>query len=59
MIEILKSGTKKKCTCKECGCIFTYEDEDVKGKIADYFANDYTYINCPQCNNEIRLVGVK
>lgn len=59
MIEIIKQGTKKKCTCKECGCIFTYEAEDVKGKITNFFSTDYSYINCPQCNNEIRLVWVK
>ena len=29
MIEILKEGTKKKTTCKNCGAVLSYEMEDV------------------------------
>lgn len=59
MIEILKPGTKKKRTCNECGCIFTYEDEDMKCENSNYFRTDYSYVICPQCNNKIRLEGVR
>ena len=61
MIEIIKPGTKEKCTCKECGCIFTYEAEDVKlsGACLCEFGAEYSYVKCPQCNNQIHLVEIK
>ena len=62
MIEIIKRGTKKSCTCKECGCIFRYEEEDIEVE------NKYTFsclgveghtwvelIMCPQCDEKIIL----
>ena len=56
MIEIIKTGTKTKCTCKECGCIFSYESDDVKIKEAAYYGGgDTKYIDCPQCSNRIYL----
>lgn len=59
MIKIIKPGTKKKCTCEECGCLFTYEAEDIKIGGTGYHGGDYSYIKCPQCNNEIYLVEMK
>lgn len=60
MIEIIKKGTKKKCTCKECGCIFTYEDEDIQIEESKYHGGgDSKYIDCPQCNNRIYLNAFK
>lgn len=56
MIEILKRGTKEKCTCKECGCLFTYEQEDIE---LGAYGRTYSYVKCPQCDNEIHLVEVK
>lgn len=56
MIEIIKTGTKTKQTCKECGCVFTYEAEDVKFEEAKYHGGgDSKYIDCPQCSNRIYL----
>lgn len=50
MIEIIKHGTKQKTTCKKCGCLFSFENEDLKTR----YENPNTgMINCPQCNNEI------
>lgn len=30
MIEIIKPGTKEKISCKSCGCLFSYEKEDIE-----------------------------
>lgn len=62
MIEIIKNGTKKQLTCKQCGCLFSYEAEDIQTK--DYghnFDNLHTqqYIICPQCKNNIILKGTR
>lgn len=44
MIEIIKPGqTKFTATCSQCGCEFTYELEDVVGKV----------VVCPCCGNHI------
>lgn len=32
MIKIIRKGTRKVQECKECGCLFSYEEEDVKTK---------------------------
>lgn len=56
MVEIIKRGTKTKHTCNECGCIFTYEIEDVKFEESAFHSGvDCKYIDCPQCSNRIYL----
>lgn len=30
MIEIIKPGTKEKISCNSCGCLFSYEKEDIE-----------------------------
>lgn len=66
MIEIIKRGTKKTCTCDNCGCYFSYEEEDIK--VESYHAFDITqmgddtykeYVQCPQCDTEIILSQTK
>jgi hypothetical protein len=60
MIEIIKRGTRKTCTCKECGCLFTYEKEDIQVERSSYIhGGGYEYIDCPQCNNRFYLGEVK
>lgn len=53
MIKILKQGIKPKKTktiytaiCELCGCIFEFEDEDIKG---ERIPNGNLFINCPNC----------
>ncbi len=29
MIKIIEKGTKHKIRCKDCGCLFCFDDEDV------------------------------
>ena len=63
MIEIIKRGTKHIAICHECGCKFSYEDEDVINEND----NEYTYIcdmtkayiNCPQCNAKVIIKQTK
>jgi hypothetical protein len=35
MIEIIKRGTKHTTVCAECGCKFSYEDEDVLNDVVE------------------------
>ena len=58
MIKIIKEGTIKITKCSNCGCKFSYEEEDI-GKDG-LFANNSifigkTWIVCPQCGKEIVL----
>lgn len=44
MIKIIKDGVKTfKTTCPNCGCEFTYENEDI----------NISVVICPCCNNPI------
>ncbi len=64
MIKIIRKGTRKVQECKECGCLFSYEEEDVKTKTGSdclgimpvYYEK---YINCPQCKKNITLEEIK
>lgn len=62
MIKIIKHGTLTKTTCAECGCIFTYEDEDVLSTeccVNDRFGYTRRYIECPQCKTQIILEATR
>jgi hypothetical protein len=61
MIKIIKPGTKKKINCDACGCLFSYEKEDVGyGDIANVFPMTAIgmYVTCPQCKEKIVLEGI-
>lgn len=57
MIKIIEKGTKRKIRCKDCGCLFSFDDRDVniRTRIRIYGAEVYGTIVCPQCKNEIVL----
>lgn len=59
MIKIIKPGTKKTAECENCGCLFSYEPDDVckeRRCINDSPLKSYkTYICCPQCDQKIVL----
>lgn len=62
MIEIIKPGTKKKINCNACGCLFSYEKEDVE--YGDIFTiSPITakgmYVSCQQCKEKIVLEAIK
>lgn len=52
MIKIIKKGTRKIANCKNCGCEFSYEEEDViRGPM---WKEDH--VNCPQCNKAVGIM---
>lgn len=61
MIKIIKKGTKKNQECDFCGCIFSYEEEDIiiKTYREETFNQVKDVIYCPQCKKEIILKGTR
>lgn len=64
MIEIIKKGTKEKCICKECGCVFTYEVEDIEEQynhndVPAWYRQIKKIIRCPQCETVITLEATR
>ena len=56
MIKIIKEGTRKIAKCSVCGCVFSYEEEDIH-MIPNTKRNSVTlYINCPQCNKAVGIM---
>lgn len=60
MIKIIKAGTRRKAMCDECGCIFSYEAEDIKhlekhngeNHLVDGTKSGFkSCVICPQCHN--------
>ena len=60
MVEIIKEGRKKVAHCHVCGCVFSYEPEDMI-TIADEFHKDMKTksVICPQCNSNIPLIFLR
>jgi len=56
MIKILNSGTKTKTiyttTCNLCGCVFEFEDEDIKAH--GRRPEGIIFIDCPTCYYELK-----
>lgn len=70
MIKIIKEGTKNRLTCEYCGCVFSFEDEDLihleprRDENGNYvydvrvkgLLNGYKrFIVCPQCDKETEI----
>ena len=58
MIKIIKEGTRKITKCPNCGCEFSYEEEDIEkdGLLENNSVLiGKTWVVCPQCNNDIVL----
>lgn len=58
MIKIIKEGTRKIAKCPNCGCEFSYEEEDIEKD--GLLVNNSVFIGktwaiCPQCGKEIVL----
>ena len=54
MIKIIKEGTRKTTECDHCGCVFSYDREDVEHELLAGGEKDY--LICPQCAHEVVLV---
>ena len=58
MIKIIEPGTRKIIKCTECGCKFSYENDDIEGHelyLVDLLLAGISYIECPQCGKKIIL----
>lgn len=50
MKKIIKEPIKLyQATCQHCGCVFTYEFEDIDG----WYTDDRGWIDCPHCGTSI------
>ena len=61
MIKIIEPGTRTIAKCTECGCKFSYENEDIEKD--GLWANNLVFIGkifvvCPQCGKEIVLKSI-
>ena len=55
MIKVIKHGqTKFEHTCSRCGCVFTYEHEDIQSEAIRSLTNysSTRYVICPDCGNK-------
>lgn len=68
MIKIIKAGTRRKATCDECGCIFSYEGEDIKHReihngecsfVDGTKAGFKSCVICPQCHNDLIISQIR
>lgn len=62
MIKIIEPGTRKVTKCAECGCKFSYEEEDIKVSgldSMDQLQTRKSYIECPQCHKSIALTVIR
>ena len=62
MIKIIEHGTRTITECAECGCKFSYENEDIE--VSGLYSTDQllarkSYIVCPQCGKEIVLTTTR
>ena len=62
MIKIIEPGTRTITKCAECGCKFSYENEDIEKD--GLWANNLVFIGkifvvCPQCGKEIVLTTTR
>ena len=62
MIKIIEPGTRTVTECAECGCEFSYENDDIEkdGLLANnsVFLGK-TWVVCPQCRTEIVLKSTR
>ena len=62
MIKIIKEGTRKITKCPNCGCEFSYEEEDIE-KDGTLLNNSVflgkSWVVCPQCGKEIVLTTTR
>lgn len=54
MIKIIKKGTRDIRECESCGCLFSFDEEDILGG-----KGLKKYIKCPQCKMKIILKTIR
>lgn len=51
MIKVVKHGhAPYMMTCKNCECVFTFEDSDIKNNGCQWDWEEYIY--CPECKQQ-------
>jgi len=58
MIKIIKVGTRKITTCENCGCKFSYEEEDVTSE-GVALGNFKDIVICPQCEGKVTIMQTR
>ena len=56
MIKIIEPGTRKIAKCSVCGCVFSYEEEDVHIIPHPRYLSVTHYIHCPQCSKAVGIM---
>ena len=52
-MTIIKHGVNPQTnTCGRCGCIFSYNNADVKNFYDNDYADARLAVMCPECNNQ-------
>lgn len=51
MIKIIKKGTREIRECDNCGCLFSFDEEDILGG-----KGLQKYIKCPQCDYKVKIL---
>lgn len=54
MIKIIKHGTRDTRECEKCGCLFSFDEEDILGG-----HGLRKHIECPQCRHDLTLKMTK
>ena len=56
MIKIIEPGTRRIAKCSVCGCVFSYEEEDIHMIPHVRCLSVTLYIHCPQCNKAVGIM---
>lgn len=62
MIKIIEPGTRTITECAECGCKFSYENEDIvflENEKDGILLDNSSWVVCPQCGKEIVLTTTR
>ena len=62
MIKIIEPGTRRITECAECGCKFSYENEDIENDgllVNNLVLIGIIWVVCPQCGKEIVLTTTR
>lgn len=53
MIKIIKKGTRDIRECVSCGCLFSFDEEDIE--VTHRNMEFEKYVLCPQCSFKIKI----
>ena len=54
MIKVIEHGRLRRSTCYTCGCIFTFEKQDVEiEQVSAITSTSKRFVKCPDCGEKI------